>query len=568
MKKCSNIESIGVSNSLSANTSSKESCEKSETTDILKTLDDEKRTNYGSIQKDFLIDLIPFNHQVGGHSRLMLLNIKTLCKPLIPNELLFYLNIPNLLKDFVPNYKGIVQIRSNCTKSSIGNETNRNPSPKLSFDFHSFHDIKPSSSAMRVRLSPIDDDRFWLESNLYQNNPQKPRLSSRPNQQYYMLLENIVDNYHLPCVLDLKMGTTQHSDDASIEKRNRQIAKCAASTSARLGFRICGMQVFHHQPGSNQYRLYQRDKYHGRRIKTDRDLKKELKIYFLNRIHLIGLIVKRLEILRTKIIKLLQTSSIRIVSTSLLIVTEGCLQNLTPSIRDSRSPINYNRSDDEDSEISSDFDDHIHLFRNNSSSSSQLIKDFTVENKNHFVIDVENDEDNSKSSFDFIRPNDLKFTLKTIGSSRTSFDQISYESEQNFYCNQEHLSFQTRSFPAESNFDIRLIDFAHTKLDPTTSPKSSSCDNGFVFGLENLIRLLLEILDECQANRISFVNEFAMSKQSKRRRSNSTVEESDIEDEDLNDSDDHIVCDAHRTASPIMKKLNSQKPDFNWNDWI
>lgn len=50
-----------------------------------------------------------------------------------------------------------------------------------------------------------------------------------------MLLENIVDNYHLPCVLDLKMGTTQHSDDASIEKRNRQIAKCAASTSARLG---------------------------------------------------------------------------------------------------------------------------------------------------------------------------------------------------------------------------------------------------------------------------------------------------------------------------------------------
>lgn len=53
-----------------------------------------------------------------------------------------------------------------------------------------------------------------------------------------MLLENIAHQYHLPCILDLKMGTRQHGDDASDEKRHRQMAKCAASTSATLGMYV------------------------------------------------------------------------------------------------------------------------------------------------------------------------------------------------------------------------------------------------------------------------------------------------------------------------------------------
>lgn len=57
------------------------------------------------------IILYPFAHQVGGHTQLLTLDKSTLCKPLIPRELLFYLNVPKELTKFVPAYKGVVQIR-------------------------------------------------------------------------------------------------------------------------------------------------------------------------------------------------------------------------------------------------------------------------------------------------------------------------------------------------------------------------------------------------------------------------------------------------------------------------
>lgn len=57
------------------------------------------------------INLYPLSNQVGGHTRLLLLNDKTVIKPLNIRELEFYQNIPgDDIQQFVPKYKGQCQV--------------------------------------------------------------------------------------------------------------------------------------------------------------------------------------------------------------------------------------------------------------------------------------------------------------------------------------------------------------------------------------------------------------------------------------------------------------------------
>jgi len=56
-------------------------------------------------------------------------------------------------------------------------------------------------------------------------------------------MEDLCGGYTAPCVFDMKIGVNQHHSGMDEEKIKIAKEKCANSTSATLGMRMCGMKV-------------------------------------------------------------------------------------------------------------------------------------------------------------------------------------------------------------------------------------------------------------------------------------------------------------------------------------
>jgi hypothetical protein len=377
--------------------------------------------------------LHPFAHQVGGHTQLMLLDHGTLCKPLIQRELLFYLNVPRGMRNFVPQYKGVVQVQQMDNTPTIchpvrGHKKNYEDCE----DKINRAQRHKTSPELRVQIHSCSEKKLVKDEHQQQ-------LYSRPNPRYFLLLENVASHFHQPCILDLKMGTQQHGDDAPPDKRKSQMAKCAASTSARLGVRLCGMQVY--QADFDGYIC--KDKYYGRSL-DENGVRSALFQFFYNglylRVSMIRKVIGCLIELRKAIEK---QNSFRFFSSSLLILYEGCVKGT-----------------DEENE------DFFSLLKNDTSCFEDMDK--------YGVDSMMDDESSLESSNDS--------TSASASLSWLSSHKMSIESKK---CKVGH----------GPEVDVRMIDFAHTTYAGYNGDTTvySGPDAGYLLGLDSLIRLLREV---------------------------------------------------------------------------
>lgn len=137
--------------------------------------------------------------------------------------------------------------------------------------------------------------------------------------QRFIMLENLVSKFEYPCIMDLKMGTRLHDDNATESKKQSHESKVNETTSGALGLRITGIQIY--DKSLDRFICY--NKYYGRKLSPE-SFKASLKKFVSNENfvahNLLEKLITKLKQLRSVVVEL---KTFRFYTSSLLLIYEG-----------------------------------------------------------------------------------------------------------------------------------------------------------------------------------------------------------------------------------------------------
>ncbi|CAG7837856.1 unnamed protein product [Allacma fusca] len=455
------------------------------------------------IQECEPVPLEIYCHQVGGHSSILCLDERTVCKPLIKQELKFYEMLPSSMKKFTPEYRGVVQVRfeedqdgyirvaayppksfrykmSSSEKTQKSRRIRLKNSGSIEIEIESELEESSASTSSNSTRSVRPHNPWVLKchrdhlSKIKRSGNSHPQKEKESHAQKFMLLENLTWRFEYPCVLDLKMGTRQYGDDATPAKIESQCAKAASSTSVQLGVRICGMQVYQTTNG----KFMCRNKYYGRKL--DVEGFREALCQFLhngNRLRTDALVplVEKLQELKAVLSNL---DTFRFYTSSLLLIYEG----LDPEYH--AEDESFIRAEPYANDLEKMEGDSENKFGPPTSSRS-------ADNIFSGQSQDANVEQNLRKSMSN-SSEALNSTCRTVQSSIPNSSSRSKLGSRGSIPSCVSLSSES--------VDVRMIDFAHATHNGLglghCAKEHAGPDTGYIFGLSNLITTLEEIIEQ------------------------------------------------------------------------
>ncbi|KAK7871697.1 hypothetical protein R5R35_009054 [Gryllus longicercus] len=439
------------------------------------------------------VHLEPFIHQVGGHSSMLCLDEATVCKPLVPRELKFYQTLPEPVQKFVPKFYGVIQVQvvqedggyvtlianpPDCYKPKTSNNKSRvriRRSGSIEIDGEAIElfdaeqlntsedcgSSEKGSTSTGVALNP-----WVLKCHRTQLQNLIADIDSENNAPNFILLENLTWKFTFPCILDLKMGTRQYGDTASLPKKQSKMYKVVSTTSGKLGARIGGMQVYQ----VTTRRFLCRNKFYGRSLSVS-GFQQALRQFLHNgsrlRSDVLSPLIRRLEEL---VVVLARQDAVRFYTTSLLLLYEGDESCTNPA----PEATSFDFKQCELSRMGSE--ERIAGLGRRSSSVETLSP----------LLD---------RSFEKLLSEEP--AIVASHHRRCSSSTVMYEDAHSSNSSPRESSLSTPLSPLpktatpEPLVDVRMIDFAHSTHKGLDDPVVyTGPDQGFLFGLENMIALL------------------------------------------------------------------------------